>query len=155
MCRAPAWPSSPGWNMKITVPGRSACRAQSSRAAPASMAVCRSCPQACITPGTVEAYGSPVASVTGSASMSPRSSTTGPWPPRSTAVTELSARPVLISSGSPARASSTLRCVFGRSRPISGSRWIECRSSAISPASFAASSRTGTWSSSKVTAHQL
>ena len=65
-------------------------------------------------------------------------------PPRSTAVTELSAWPVLISSGSPSRASSTLACVFGRSRPISGSRWIACRSSAISPASFAASSRTGT-----------
>ena len=134
--------------MKITVPGRSACRAESSFAAPASMAVCRSWPQACIAPGTADAYGSPVSSVTGSASMSPRSSTTGPAPerrpPRSTAVTELSAWPVLISSGSPSRAPSTLACVFGRSRPISGSRWIACRSSAISPASFAASSRTGT-----------
>ena len=126
MCRAPAKPSSPGWNMKITVPGTSSCRAQSSLAAPASMAVCRSWPQACIAPGIADAYGSPVSSVTGSASMSPRSSTTGPEPerrpPRSTAVTELTAVPVLISSGSPASASSTLRCVFGRSRPISGSR---------------------------------
>ena len=60
------------------------------------------------------------------------------------AVTELTAFPVLTSSGRPASASSTLRCVFGRSRPISGSRWIACRSSAISPASFAASSRTST-----------
>jgi len=145
MYRAPAWPSSPGWNMKITVPGTSACRALSSFAAPASMAVCRSWPQACIAPGMAEAYGSPVSSVTGSASMSPRSSTTGPGaPPRSTAVTELTAFPVLTSSGSPASASSTLRCVFGRSRPISGSRWIACRRSAISPASFAASSRTST-----------
>ena len=135
--------------MKITVPGSSACRALSSFAAPASMAVCRSWPQACIAPGMADAYGSPVSSVTGSASMSPRSSTTGPGrPPRSTAVTELTAFPVLTSSGSPDRASSTLRCVFGRSRPISGSRWIACRSSAISPASFAASSRTGTGSSS-------
>ena len=148
MCRAPAKPSSPGWNMKITVPGTSSCRAQSSLAAPASMAVCRSWPQACIAPGIADAYGSPVSSVTGSASMSPRSSTTGPEPerrpPRSTAVTELTAVPVLTSSGSPASASSTLRCVFGRSRPISGSEWIACRSSAISPASFAASSRTST-----------
>ena len=149
MCRAPAWPSSPGWNMKITVPGSSACRADSSRAAPASMAVCRSWPQACITPSMAEAYGSPVSSVTGSASMSPRSSTTGPGrPPRSTAVTEDSACPVLISSGSPASASSTLACVLGRSRPISGSAWIACRSSAMSPASFAASSRTDTGTSS-------
>ncbi len=145
MYRAPAKPSSPGWNMKITVPGTSSCRAQSSLAAPASMAVCRSWPQACIAPGMADAYGSPVSSVTGSASMSPRSSTTGPGrPPRSTAVTELTAVPVLTLSGSPASASSTLRCVFGRSRPISGSWWIACRSSAISPASFAASSRTST-----------
>ena len=138
--------------MKITVPGSSSCRAQSSLAAPASMAVCRSWPQACIAPGMADAYGNPVSSVTGSASMSPRSSTTGPdpepRPPRSTAVTELTAVPVLTSSGSPASASSTLRCVFGRSRPISGSEWIACRSSAISPASFAASSRTSTSSSS-------
>ena len=80
--------------MKITVPGSSACRALSSLAAPASMAVCRSWPQACIAPGIADAYGSPVSSVTGSASMSPRSSTTGPGrPPRSTAVTELTAFP--------------------------------------------------------------
>ena len=134
--------------MKITVPGSSAFRADNSRAAPASMAVCRSCPQACIAPGIAEAYGSRVSSVTGSASMSPRSSTTGPGrPPRSTAVTELSSRPVLISSGSPSRASSTFRCVLGSCSPISGSRWIACRSSATSRSSFAASSRTGTRSS--------
>ena len=52
---APNRPSSPGWNMKITFPGSSACRADSSRAAPASMAMCRSCPQACITPVTADA----------------------------------------------------------------------------------------------------
>src|ERR1700685_3883516 len=63
--------------MKITVPGSSACLAHSSRAAPASMAVCRSWPQACIAPGIREAYGRPVSSVTGSASMSPRSSNGG------------------------------------------------------------------------------
>ena len=34
----------------------------------------------------------------------------------------LDALSVLTSSGNPDRASSTLRCVFGRSRPISGSR---------------------------------
>ena len=135
--------------MKITVPGSSARRALSSRAAPTSMAVCRSWPQACIAPGIREAYGRPVSSVTGSASMSPRSSTTGPalaaFPaPRSTAVTELSPLPVLISSGSPSSAASTFCWVFGRSRPISGSAWIACRSSAISPAMSAASLRSGT-----------
>ncbi len=80
MCRAPPWPSSPGWNMKITFPGSSACRADSSRAAPTSIAVCRSWPQACIAPSIADAYGRPVRSVTGSASMSPRSSTVGPGP---------------------------------------------------------------------------
>ena len=75
--------------MKITFPASSARRADSSRAAPASIAVCRSWPQACMTPSTREAYGRPVRSVTGSASMSPRSSTVPPGrPPRSTAVTE-------------------------------------------------------------------
>src|ERR1700722_11878859 len=83
--------------------------------------------------------------------MSPRNRTDGrgssPRPasapaPRSTAVTELSLRPVLTSSGSPARASSTLAWVSGSSRPISGSRWMACRSSASSPAIAAASSRT-------------
>src|ERR1700761_3098104 len=136
--------------MKITSPGSSAWRAASSRAAPASMATCRSCPQACITPSNRELYGSPVASVTGSASMSPRSSTTGrAWPgslagaasPLSTAVTELSLSPVLTSSGSPSSAASTRAWVSGRSRPISGSRWMACRSSASSPAIAAASSR--------------
>ena len=45
--------SSPGWNMKITFPASSARRADSSRAAPASIAVCRSWPQACMTPSTL------------------------------------------------------------------------------------------------------
>ena len=87
-----------------------------------------------MTPSNRDAYGSPVASVTGSASMSPRSSTTGPGrPPRSTAVTEVSWLPWVISSGSPSSAASTLSRVLGRSWPISGSRWMAWRSSAISP----------------------
>ena len=101
--------------MKITLPGRSRCRAESTRAAPASIAVCRSWPQACIAPSISDANGSPVVSVTGSASMSARSSTTGPGlPPRSTAVTELSSLPRVISSGSPSSAASTFACVLGQ-----------------------------------------
>ena len=50
MCRAPWWPSSPGWNMKITRPDSASRRECSSRAAEASIAVCVSCPQACIVP---------------------------------------------------------------------------------------------------------
>jgi hypothetical protein len=64
--------------------------------------------------------------------MSPRSNTdrlgesaAAPgWPPRSTAVTEFSDRPVVTSSGSPARAASTFCCVLGRVSPISDSRWM-------------------------------
>ena len=94
-----------------------------------------------MAPSTAEAYGSPVRSVTGSASMSPRSSTVLPGlPPRSTAVTELSALPRVISSGRPSSASSTLRWVRGRSRPISGSAWIARRSSVSSAAIATASS---------------
>ena len=44
-----------------------------------SMAVWPSWPQACMTPGLRLLYGRPLASWTGSASMSPRSTTTG-WP---------------------------------------------------------------------------
>ena len=55
-------------------------RRQSSRAAPTRPATCRSCPHACIAPGTSDAYGRSVNSCTGSASMSPRSSTVGPRP---------------------------------------------------------------------------
>ena len=55
MIRAPPGPSSPGWNMKMTSPASSSRRAASSRAAPISPATCRSCPQACISPGSREA----------------------------------------------------------------------------------------------------
>ena len=96
-----------------------------------------------MTPSFLEAYGRPVASVTGSASMSPRSSTVSPGlVPRSTAVTELSACPVLTSSGSPSMAASTFSWVLGRSSPISGSAWMARRSSTSSPEICAASSLT-------------
>jgi len=50
MIRPPPKPSSPGWNMNTTSPGSSSRRACSRRAAPTSIAVCRSWPQACIAP---------------------------------------------------------------------------------------------------------
>ena len=128
--------------MNTTLPGSSAWRADSSRAAPTSIAVCRSWPHACMAPSIFEAYGTPVSSVTGRASMSPRSSTVGPGrAPRSTAVTELSCCPsVTRSKGSPSRAASTFSWVRGRSVPISGSAWIARRSSVISGAIATASS---------------
>ena len=144
MCPAPSQPSSPGWNMNTTSPGRSACRAASSLAAPTSPAVCRSWPHACMAPSIREVNSAPVRSVTGRPSMSPRRSTTGPPgsvpPPRRTAVTEDSDVPVLISSGSPSSAASTFSWVRGRCRPISGSWCNARRRTASSPWSSCASS---------------
>jgi hypothetical protein len=72
---APAPVSSAGCSTTSTSPsaGRSASRC----AAPTAHDACTSCPQACITPGVVDAYGSPVASWMGRASMSPRTATSG------------------------------------------------------------------------------
>ena len=53
MCRAPWWPSSPGWNMNTTRPARSPRWACSRWAAPASMATWASWPQACMASSTV------------------------------------------------------------------------------------------------------
>ena len=102
MNRAPWWPSSPGWNMNSTRPGISSRRADSSRAAPASIATCVSCPQACIVPSLRELKSSPVSSGIGSASMSPRSSTVGPGlPPVSRAAIPLVVSCSSTSSGKP------------------------------------------------------
>ncbi|MNV21528.1 hypothetical protein D3C71_1124660 [compost metagenome] len=43
-------PSSEGWKINITSPGRLACIFTSASATPSSVAVCASWPQACITP---------------------------------------------------------------------------------------------------------
>ena len=82
MARAPPPPSSAGWNTRRTVPVQLG-SSSSSFAAPSSAVVCPSCPQACITPGTVDFQGrSSVCSWMGSASMSPRSPTARFPPPR-------------------------------------------------------------------------
>ena len=62
-----------------------------------------------MVPSTRDAKSSPVRSVTGSASMSARSSTAGPCrpPPRSTAVTEVSDVPMVTSSGRPSSAATS------------------------------------------------
>ncbi len=51
MNRAPWKPSSPGWSMSTTRPAIWSRRSMRSRAAPSSMVMCVSWPQACITPG--------------------------------------------------------------------------------------------------------
>ena len=54
MRRPPPSFSSAGWKMKCTVPSKPTCLAARYFAAPSSMAVCPSWPQACILPGMVE-----------------------------------------------------------------------------------------------------
>ena len=114
---SPPSPSSAGWKRKTTVPGRSGFIPASTSAAPMRMAVCASWPHACITPTsrplncafTVDLKGTSSSSVTGSASMSARSATTGPgFPPRRTPTTPVRATPVRTSRPSARRWSATM-----------------------------------------------
>ena len=75
---APPSVSSAGWNSRRTVPGRRSRMDASARAAPSSMAVCASCPQACIMPSCAERKGQPSGSSSGRASMSARRATVSP-----------------------------------------------------------------------------
>ena len=83
--------SSAGWNTRWIVPEKWRVLA-SWRAAPSSMVVWPSCPQACMAPALRLAWAAPLASRIGSASMSARRLTrrvpapavsvpTTPWPP--------------------------------------------------------------------------
>ena len=83
-------PSSAGWKINITVPGRSSFNPASTSAVAISMAVSASCPQACMTETVLPKYsavswdakGSPSGSLTGRASMSARRATVRPtFPP--------------------------------------------------------------------------
>ena len=51
---APAYPSSPGWNMKTTRPASSRAMPTERRAAPTSIATWASCPHACMAPSIRE-----------------------------------------------------------------------------------------------------
>mmetsp|Transcript_13968 Transcript_13968/g.46255 ORF Transcript_13968/g.46255 Transcript_13968/m.46255 type:complete len:223 (-) Transcript_13968:261-929(-) len=85
MARAPAPPSSAGWNTKYTVPFNACSFRFKIFAAPNNMATCPSCPQACIKPvfwlrKCSGKFPTSVSSVNGSASMSARNKTTGAIP---------------------------------------------------------------------------
>ncbi|MNZ90856.1 hypothetical protein D3C78_1098270 [compost metagenome] len=77
IARAPAPPSSPGWKIRCTEPSKSGCCA-SSVAAPSSMVVWPSWPQACMRPGWVLIWPKLLSSCTGRASMSARMPMLGP-----------------------------------------------------------------------------
>ena len=68
--------SSAAWKINRTPTGSSGTDANAS-AVPSRIAVCASCPQAWATFGIVDAYGAPVRSAMGSASMSARSAILG------------------------------------------------------------------------------
>ena len=70
--RAPPVVSSAGWKTRSTERGSSSAQVTRWCASPRSIAMCPSCPQACILCGCVEAKGTPVVSVTGKASISER-----------------------------------------------------------------------------------
>src|SRR3954451_3486006 len=81
MSRAPPGASSSAcWKMNRSAPPGSSAPA-SRDAAPSSIAVCPSCPHACIAPGRSDANATPLSSWIGSASMSARSATVGPGLP--------------------------------------------------------------------------
>ena len=103
---APPPISSAGWMARITLPCHASRCLASWVATPIIQVACMSCPQAWATgtsvpsasiPVAVLAYGSPVASFTGSASMSARSSTVWPSPLSSVATTPVRPTPVLTS----------------------------------------------------------
>ena len=93
---APDAVSSAGWKSATTVPLQTFRRCASSSAAPRREVTWTSCPHACETPTVaplssvavcVDAYGTPLSSVTGKASMSARHRTVCPGPFASTPTT--------------------------------------------------------------------
>ena len=80
MANPPAPPSSAGWNKSFTVPGSVCSRSLRMRAAVSSIAVCASCPHACIFPVDPLLNGDSISSQMGSASMSARRATHGALP---------------------------------------------------------------------------
>ena len=107
--RAPARPSSAGWNTACRMPSKLRVAARC-RQADSSMAVWPSWPQACILPNTLLAQGLPLVSAMGRASMSarrPMRRVLLPKAPRSVPTTPVPARPRCTSQPQRARRSAT------------------------------------------------
>ena len=139
MVRAPEAVSSAAWNIRTTWPSRASSRSFSSRAAPRSMAVCRSWPQAWAAPFSA-AKGRPLSSAMGRASMSARRRRVRPSARPSRAVRP---PPRARMSRQPAaeRAADTRSRVCVRSKPSSGQRWRERRRAVSSSAMARARAR--------------
>ena len=121
--------SSLGSKISLTVPANWSRIWHSVFAAPRSMVVCRSWPQACIMPSVSLAKGRPVSSWTGRASISARSAThlPGPFLPWIRATTavgrgcRISSTPI-FSNSERIRAAVRVSCM-----PVSGWAWISRR----------------------------
>ena len=108
----PGGRSSAGWKRNRSSPLSSPARAASSCAAPSSIAVWPSCPQACMTPSRSEANSTPLSSWIGSASMSERSARVRPGRPvRRWATTLVSDGRVTSSPSKSSSVSATKRAV--------------------------------------------
>ena len=119
----PGMSSSAAWKISRTPTGSSG-TAASAVAAPSSIAVWASCPQACATFGTVELNGAPVRSAIGSASMSARSAIRGACSGPKSHVSPVPPGNTLGLSPASTRRSATNWVVANSWRPSSGWRWM-------------------------------
>ena len=140
MVFAPVKPSSSGWNTSFIFPHISFWCSFNSFAAPRSMVVCISCPQACMQLFS-DAKGTGASSFIARASISALSRKVLPGlSPSITATIPLSQ----ISRGSYPNSfnlSITKAFVFGRAGPTSGHWWMERRMPTSSSCNFLASSK--------------
>src|SRR5262245_44278069 len=129
---APPMPSSAGWKMKCTVPSKFRLRARCC-AAPSSIAVCPSCPHACMTPSWRERCANVFASRIGSASMSARRpSVRLELPFCSTPTTPVLPMPRWTSTPKDSSCDATRSEVRFSWKPSSGWAWMSRRHSRIS-----------------------
>ena len=124
---APPRPSSAGWKMKWTVPSK--LRVDDRYlAAPSSMVVWPSWPQACMRPLCWLRWSKVLCSSIGSASMSARSPIAlGLLPTRMVPTTPVLPMPVVTSTPHSLSFSATMRLVRSSSKPSSGWAWMSRR----------------------------
>ena len=118
----PGISSSAAWKISRTPTGSSGTDA-SAVAAPSTIAVCASCPQAWATPGSVEEYGAPVRSVIGSASISARSAIRGAYSGPKSQISPVPPGSAFGFRPASTNRSATYWVVANSCRPNSGWRW--------------------------------
>ena len=137
MASAPPRPSSAGWKIRCTVPSKLRVAARY-LAAPSSMAVWPSWPQACMRPLCVLRWSKVLSSSIGRASMSARRPMArGLLPTRMVPTTPVLPMPVVTSQPHSFSFWATMVLVRSSSKPSSGWAWIS-RRMAVSSAAAAA-----------------